>query len=207
MKNLIKQILFSLFSFKKNVTKGRNVVIGMFSDLQNVNIGDFTYIAGRSKLSNVKIGSYTSIAKGLNAGFGNHPIKRFSTSPIFHSIDNVFKKKYINSNNFESIKEINIGNDVWIGLNVTLLDGVNIGDGSIIAAGAVVTKDVLPYSIVGGVPAKLIKMRFDHETKNILQNSRWWIKQPNEVINILGDLIELNLDEEKNKLLLKKKQW
>ena len=50
-------------------------------------------------------------------------------------------------------------------------------------------------------------MRFDYETINILQNSRWWIKQPNEVINILGDLIELNLDEEKNKLLLKNKQW
>ena len=61
MKNLIKQILFSLFSFKKNVSKGKNVVIGMFSDLQNVNIGDFTYIAGRSKLSNVKIGSYLCI--------------------------------------------------------------------------------------------------------------------------------------------------
>ena len=105
------------------------------------------------------------------------------------------------------LKEINIGNDVWIGLNVTLLDGVNIGNGSIIAAGAVVTKDVLPYSIVGGVPAKLIKMRFDLETINILQNSRWWINEPNEVINILGDLIELNLDEDKNKLLLKNKQW
>ena len=207
MRNFIKKIFFSLFSYTMNVTKGRNVVIGMFSDLQNVDIGNFTYIAGRSKLSNVTIGSYTSIAKGLNAGLGSHPINRFSTSPVFHSIDNVFNKAYINKSNFDSSKETNIGNDVWIGVNVTLLDGVNVGDGCIIAAGSVVTKDVLPYSIVGGVPAELIKMRFNFETINILQNSCWWLKEPDEVIYILGDVIKLNLDDEKNIALLKSKQW
>jgi acetyltransferase-like isoleucine patch superfamily enzyme len=208
MRNTIKTLLEHLLSYKKNVTKGKNVFIGMFSDLTNVHIGNFTYISGRAKLLNLKIGSYTSIAKGLKTGFGSHPTKRFSTSPVFHSINNVFKKKYIKETSFNSnIDTTYIGNDVWIGLNVILMDGVNIGDGSIIAAGSVVNKDVPPYSIVGGVPAKLIKMRFDSETINILQDSEWWKKEPKEIIDILGDLVELELDNKNNKLLLKKIQW
>ena len=69
---------------------------------------------------------------------------------------------------------VNIGNDVWIGEKAIILDGVTIGNGAVIAAGAVVTKDVQPYSIVGGVPAKHIKFRFDEETRCIIEQSCWW---------------------------------
>ena len=207
MKKILKFLFRNIFSYKKNVVFGKNVVIGFFSDLNNVHIGNYTYIAGRAKLNNLKIGSYSSIGKGLNTGFGSHPIKRFSTSPVFHSINNVFEKKYIKNNNFDSYKETRIGNDVWIGINVILMDGVTVGDGSIIAAGSVVTKDVLPYSIVGGVPAKLIKMRFDSETIDILLDSKWWEKDPDEVIDLLGDLVELDLDVNQNNKLLKNIKW
>ena len=87
------------------------------------------------------------------------------------------------------------------------MDGVNIGDGSIVAAGSVVTKDVLPYTIVGGIPAKLIKMRFDNDTINVLQNSRWWKSNPEEIISKLSELVDADLDQKKNKLALKKIKW
>ena len=207
MIEIAKIILYKISSLKINVRSGKNVFIGAFNNLNNVQIGDFTYIAGKSRIRNAKIGSYTSIAKGLNTGFGTHPTNFFSTSPIFHSINNVFKKKYILENNFEEFKETKIGNDVWIGLNVILMDGVNIGDGSIIAAGSVVTKNVPPYSIVGGVPAKLIKMRFDNDTINVLQNSKWWENDAEEIISKLRDLVGADLDQLKNKLALKKIKW
>lgn len=207
MIEIVKIILYKISSLKINVRTGKKVFIGMFNNLNNVQIGDFTYIAGSSRIRNAKIGSYTSIAKGLNTGFGTHPRKRFSTSPIFHSSNNVFKTKYILENNFEELKETKIGNDVWIGINVILMDGVNIGDGSIVAAGSVVTKDVLPYTIVGGIPAKLIKMRFDNDTINVLQNSRWWKSNPEEIISKLSELVDADLDQKKNKLALKKIKW
>lgn len=207
MIEIAKIILYKISSLKINVRSGKNVFIGVFNYLNNVQIGDFTYISGKSRIRNAKIGSYTSIAKGLNTGFGTHPTNFFSTSPIFHSSNNVFKKKYILENNFEEFKETKIGNDVWIGLNVILIDGVNIGDGSIIAAGSVVTKNVPPYSIVGGVPAKLIKMRFDNDTINVLQNSKWWENDPEEINSKLGDLVGADLNQLKNKLALKKIKW
>ncbi|MGN1275552.1 MAG: CatB-related O-acetyltransferase, partial [Floccifex sp.] len=71
-----------------------------------------------------------------------------------------------------------IGNDVWIGNNVTILAGVSVGDGAVLAAGAVVTKDVPPYAIVGGVPAKILRFRFDDGTIKELQKLEWWNKNP-----------------------------
>ncbi len=71
---------------------------------------------------------------------------------------------------------LKIGNDVWIGANVLILDGVTIGNGAIIAAGAVVTKDVPPYAVVGGVPAKIIKYRFNKEEIDFLEQLKWWEK-------------------------------
>lgn len=81
-----------------------------------------------------------------------------------------------------------VGNDVWIGYNATIMPGVQIGDGAIIASNAVVTKDVLPYSIVGGNPTKLIRYRFDEETIAMLQTLKWWdwdIQKITEYIPVL----------------------
>ena len=100
---------------------------------------------------------------------GNHPTSFVSIHPAFYSLAQ--KPSYVKQSKFEDFKYLNsekkisieIGNDVWIGSRATILEGVNIGDGVVVAAGAVVTKNVPPYAIVGGVPAKVISYRFSQE--------------------------------------------
>lgn len=86
-----------------------------------------------------------------------------------------------------------IGNDVWIGSNAVILQGVTVGDGAIIGAGAVVTRSVEPFTIVGGVPAKVIKKRFDSETENMVKNSEWWNLNSSEIHNFTKKLYGRNV--------------
>ncbi len=154
--------------------------------INNSIIGSYTYISRNALIQNTTIGNYCSISYDLLCGLGNHPIDRFSTSPIFYSKENLLKiNNCAKDANFDDYKPIHIGNDVWIGARVTILDGVNIGNGAIIAAGAVVTKDVPPYAIVGGTPAKVIRFRTTEENAKVYQTQAWWDKEPNEVVEIM----------------------
>ena len=137
-------------------------------------IDDGTYISPNCFLSKVKLGKFCSVGPNLNAGYGIHPTNGISTSPAFYSTRKQNGKSFVSENKIEERKEIIIGNDVFIGINVTILDGIKIGDGAIIAAGAVVTADVPPYAIVGGVPAKIIKYRFNDSQIKDLENIKWW---------------------------------
>ena len=143
--------------------------------LRNCSIGANTYISNNSQLINCDIGRYCSIGPEVLAGLGLHPSKTFvSTHPAFFSPKNASPVSYVDDQKFVEHKRIKIGNDVWIGARVYLIDGINIGDGAILAAGAVVTGDVEPFSIVGGVPAKEIRKRFSEEQIKFLLDLRWW---------------------------------
>lgn len=136
-------------------------------------MGAFSYTCSNLGYG-VKIGRYSSIADGVKIMGAEHFSTWISTSPGFyedgyHDLD---------SNNISHInrlkRRVNIGNDVWIGADVVLKADINIGNGAIIASNSVVTKDVAPYTIVGGVPARVIKPRFDEEVIAQLQNLQWW---------------------------------
>lgn len=145
--------------------------------LENSSLSDFSYINSRSFVSNAEIGKFTSIAHDVQVGLGAHPINMVSTHGAFYSKNKAFKT-FADREYFKEFSSIKIGNDVWLGARSIILNGINIGDGAVIAAGAVVTKNVEPYAVVGGVPARFIKYRFDKEIIEKLLKIKWWDLNP-----------------------------
>lgn len=156
----------------------------------NSAIKRFSYVGRNSIIQNASIGSFCSIASDVFVGLGTHPPELFSTSPLFYRVVNTFKLKLVDEDyQFPEYQPITIGHDVWIGTRAIVLDGVRVGDGAIIAANAVVTKDVPPYAIVGGIPAKVIRYRFSPEKIERLLKTQWWLW---ELTDIQKNAKELN---------------
>ncbi|SHG28825.1 Acetyltransferase (isoleucine patch superfamily) [Flavobacterium fluvii] len=150
--------------------------------IANSSIASYSYIGKHSIVQNATIGSFCSIANDVFIGTGKHPIDHFSTSTLFYRKKNTFNIELVSSNLvFDEYEKIKIGSDVWIGTRAIILDGISIGHGAIIAANSVVTKDVPPYAIVGGIPAKIIKYRFDDFKIKKLIESDWWSLSLNEI--------------------------
>lgn len=160
---------------------GAYVCIYGTSWLMNSHIGRFTYVVD-ARISHCDIGQFCSIGPGsMVGGLGKHPTNRISTHPLFYSSFGQVKLKFLNTFPIDELPRTTVGNDVWIGARAIILDGVCIGDGAIIAAGAVVTRDVPPYAIVGGVPAKIIKYRLPEEVIEKLIKTKWWAWSINEI--------------------------
>lgn len=180
-----KTVGYSLVrSERANVQCGKYTKIYPPYFLHNVQLGDYSYIASNSHAANLTIGKFCSIGPNFCCGLGLHPTNGISTSPMFYSTACQNGKTLCYRNQFEESKQTIIGNDVFIGANVTVLDGVHIADGAIVGAGAVVTKDVPPYAIVGGVPAHIIRYRFDEETVKRMLETRWWNREEHELQEI-----------------------
>jgi len=153
-----------------------NNKIGNNCNIANSSIDAFTYVGYNSAINNTKIGKYCSIGPDFKSGLGKHPTNFLSTSPIFYSSANSLNLRLTNELAFNEYEPITIGNDVWIGTGVFISEGITVGDGAIIGAGAVVTKDVEPYAVVGGIPARVIKYRFNNIIIDRLLNLKWWEK-------------------------------
>lgn len=155
----------------------------------NSTIKRYSYVGRNSIIQNVTIGSFCSIANDVFIGLGAHPHEHFSTSPLFYRVKNTFKKQLVTENlSFNEYQAIVIGNDVWIGARATILDGVHISDGAVVAAGAVVTKDVPPYAIVAGVPAKIVRYRFSSKKIQNLLHLQWWCWPLSDIQNRMDEL-------------------
>ena len=174
-------------------------------------IGRYTYgkpiIRDFGDDGNLTIGNYCSIAKGTILILGGAHRTDWITTYPFPKYGKYFAKTHIASDNYSPKKNsINIGNDVWIGTGVTILPAVSIGDGAIIGANALVTKDIPDFAIVGGNPAKLIKYRFNTQKQEKLKKIKWWNwdkRYINSAIDILcsGNIDQLEVFAKENSLL------
>ena len=177
-----------------DIILGKNVLIGekVFID-KNVFIGDNSYINSDYNFAyldnNIIIGKYCSIGPEVAIGFGEHNYRFVSTHPFLYSKLSDNNKNNINEN-FN--KKTIIGNDVWIGARAIIKKGVTIGDGAVIAMNAVVTKDVEPYSIVAGVPAKIIKYRFNNDQINYLLKNQWWNFDEEKLNHNIAKMYDIN---------------
>lgn len=163
-------------------------------------VGEYTYGKNNIKIfkwdehTNLKIGKFCSIAENCKVYLGgNHRTDWFTTYPFGHINQNIFK--YSGVGHPSSKGNVEIGNDVWIAANVTIMSGVKIGDGAVIANNSHVVKNVEPYSIYGGNPARFIKYRFDEETIEILLKIKWWDKSISEINDIIPILCSNSLKD------------
>jgi len=150
--------------------------------INNSKISSYSYIGRNCIVQNTEIGKFCSIANDVFIGLGKHPVEHFSTATIFYKHNNTLNISLVEKDlDFEEYETIKIGSDVWIGARAIILDGVKIGHGAVVAANSAVTKDVPPYSIVGGVPAKVIKYRFNDDKIEKLLRSKWWNWEINKI--------------------------
>ncbi len=192
--SVVKLIIYKIKYVKRNVGFCISTRIGGFHSIfeGGNRVGKNSFFAGKLGYGSYigsncsilgEIGKFCSIADNVNIVVGTHPTKTFvSSHPAFFSTKQqagfsfVKKQKYVETVYSHNNYFVSVGNDVWIGYGSTILSGVTIGDGAIVAAGSVVVNDVPSYAVVGGVPARVIKYRFDDDTIDKLLNDKWWNK-------------------------------
>lgn len=206
IKNVIRKILSPIFLRIKNKKNKTFIEEAYFSLNHNFHKGvmlrkgseitpettldKYSYISGpRSFVDGAIIGKYCSIARQVTIGIKGHNYNWVTTSPIITSP----MYGFIDNNIDEPQKDnVIIGNDVWIGMNVMIMRGIKIGDGAVVAAGSIVTKDVEPYSIVGGNPARHIKYRFSQDIIKKLLSIKWWDWEESTIKERINDFYDIN---------------
>ena len=187
--------------FLKNIITNPNIIVGNFTyydDLDNPHnfeknvLYHFDFIGDQ-----LIIGKFCAIASDVKfiMNCSNHPLNYFTTYPFA-----IFGHAWENTMSVEGTSKGDtiIGNDVWLGYNALIMPGINIGDGAIIATNAVVTKNVEPYTIVGGNPAKLIRKRFSDEVINLLLELQWWHWKIEKITKNIPILCSNNLEDLQN---------
>lgn len=153
-----KKVMLDYLALVENSKLGRHVRLYKHAHVKNSEVGDYSYISRYSHIENAVIGRFCSIGADVIIGGGTHPTGLKSTYPGFYS-DKHYVRLETRFDPVEEYKTVTIGHDVWIGQRSVILDGVTIGNGAVIAAGSVVSHNVKPFRIVGGVPASTIGER------------------------------------------------
>ncbi len=158
------------------------------SQLSRVKLGRYSYIGHDCFLNNVEVGAFCSIADGCKIGGAAHQMNYVSTSPVFVDKCNILKTNFAYHVDAPSIRTT-IENDVWIGMGCHIKEGVCIHTGAIVGMGSVVTKDISPYEIWAGNPAKKIRNRFDSDISQRLLETKWW-EYSDEKLKEYGDMFD-----------------
>ena len=183
-------------SILKNSEVEQNVKIYPYAKVFQSKIGSCTYIGVSTKICRATIGRFCSIGQNCHVGIGNHPVHFVSTSPVFYSSRNQLHITFVDKDSYSQEEEyppVMIGNDVWIGNNVTIKGNIDIGDGAVIGNGAIVTKNIPPYAIYAGVPAKLIRFRFSEEIIEFLLKIKWlekdelWLREHHKIFTDISE--------------------
>ena len=183
---------------------GKYCSIGTDTRIISSSVGRSSYIANNSNICFAKIGKFCAIGDNVRICLGNHPVKEIvSIHPAFYSRNGMGGPPYCKEEIFSGHKYLDsesnyvaqVGNDVWIGTDVRILDGITIGDGAVVGLGSIVTKDVAPYSIVVGSPAREIGKRFDEKTVDFLLDYKWWnkdeawLRENSSLFHSVGDFV------------------
>ncbi len=166
----------SIIDKTANTSTGGNIL--------NSTMGRYSYSSYDCWIINADIGAFCSIADNVYIGGREHPMSWASTSPVFEHGDSNGAPDSFEKFAVPEIKRTKIGNDVWIGHGAIIKAGVTVGDGAVIGSGAVVTKDVPPYAVVGGCPAKVIKYRFEDDMIKQLLETHWWTLNDSQIAKI-----------------------
>ena len=188
----------------KNQFEGKNILLSN-TRVYASKVGRCTYISSNSLISKTKIGRYSSIGNWVSTGIAQHPTDFVSTHPLFHSSavsTSLGFSSYDVGEKFATHKTIDggyyveIGSDVWIGDRVMIMDGVRIGDWAIVGAGSIVNKNVKPYEIVVGTPAKHLRYRLSPEKIEFLLALKWWNMEESWIknnANLFSDIDKFNI--------------
>jgi chloramphenicol O-acetyltransferase type B len=162
------------------------------TSFNNSVLGKYSFCGYDCEITNTQVGNFCSIANNVVIGGATHPMKWVGMSPVFYAGRDSVTKKF-SEFNLDTSKNTFIGNDVWIGRSAIILSGVNVGNGAVIGAGSIVTKDVPAYAIVVGNSAKIIRYRFDHNTINKLESLRWWDFNDSDLAKIAHNIKDVDL--------------
>lgn len=176
--NIIKNSNFNGSNFSgdssriDNSTLDKYARVGKNNHIYYVSLGRHTYTGQNTVIMHTKVGSFTSISWGVSIGAAEHDFTKITSHTFLYNSYDDLNDNVVYYDRFAG--ETTIGNDVWIGCNSTVLRGVRIGDGAVVGANTIVTKDVPPYAIVVGNPGRIIKYRFDEEIILKLLQIEWW---------------------------------
>ncbi len=189
----------SIISFMKNCKIFKKTSIHSFTRIYNSTLSEFSYVGKNNFIESTVIGKFCSIADNCSIGLAKHPIDWVSTSPVFIRGRNKLHYHF-SQHEYKSVTRTIIEDDVWIGINTIIMSGITVGKGSIVGAGSVVTKNVEPYSIVAGNPAKIIRYRFEDDIISKLLKLDWtsWtsdtISKHASLFNNVNEFVNIDVD-------------
>lgn len=179
----------------KSCRLGRYVTIAERVILREVVVGDFSYFERHAEAAYATIGKFCSIAPNTRINALEHPLERVTTHKVSYRPNEYFRGLGVDSGFLERRrgKPVSIGHDVWIGHGAVILPGVTVGNGAVIGANAVVRNDVAPFTIVAGVPARPLRLRFEPEIVSRLEKLAWWDWPAERIAEAVPDMQSLTI--------------